>query len=146
MANERPNIDDILRKHSARIETQIKSEVRNVNYSREYVKFKQEMAPDLTRYERWCNSLGKIIKLKISEKDEKIIKRQLEIAHLEIEPWQSVTLSIMSFVAVFLIGLFISVAVVLIKGSISNFPLLFFFLMLFFLCKQLKKIKQFPKE
>ncbi len=130
---ERPNIDDILRKHSARIETQIKSEVRNVNYSREYVKFKQEMAPDLTRYERWCNSLGKIIKLKISEKDEKIIKRQIEIAHLEIEPWQSVTLSIMSFVAVFLIGLFISVAVVLIKGEgINNFPLLFFFLMLFF--------------
>ena len=42
---ERPDIDDILRKHSARIEGQMKTEVKNVNYSREYVKFKQEMAP-----------------------------------------------------------------------------------------------------
>ena len=129
---EKPDLNDILRKHSARIEGQMKTEIKNVNYSREYVKFKQEMAPELTRYERWCNSLGKIIKLKISEKDEKNIKRQLEIAHLEVEPWQSVTLSIMSFVAVFFIGLLISIAVVLIKGSISNFPILFFFLMLFF--------------
>ncbi|MFA4953191.1 MAG: hypothetical protein WC584_03140 [Candidatus Pacearchaeota archaeon] len=130
---EKPNVDDILRKHSARIESQIKSEVKNVNYSREYVKFKKEMAPDLTRYEKWCNSLGKIIKLKISNKDEKNIKRQLEIAHLELEPWQPVTLSIMAFVAVFLIGLSISVAIVLIKGGgIGDFPILFFFLMLFF--------------
>jgi len=129
---EKPSVEDILKKHSARIEGQIKTEVKNVNYSREYVKFKKEMAPDLTRYERWCHSLGNVIKLNISTKDEKKIKRQIEIAHLEIEPWQAVTLSIMSFVMVFFIGLFISIAVVLIKGSISAFPLLFFFLMLFF--------------
>ena len=132
MANERRDIEDILRKHSARIEGQMKTEVKNVNYSREYIKFKQEMAPELTRYERWCNSLGKIIKLKISPKDEKNIKRQLEIAHLDIEPWQSVTLSIMAFATVFLIGLIISVAVFLISGEVSSTLILFFFLMIFF--------------
>ena len=65
------DVRDVLRKHSARIEGQIKtSDIKNVNYSREYIKFKQEMAPDLTRFEKWCRSLGSVIKLKVAEKDE----------------------------------------------------------------------------
>ena len=123
------DIKDILRKHSARIEGQIRtSNFENVNYSREYVKFKKEMAPELTRYERWCCSLGSLIKLKVSKKDEEKIKRHLEIAHLEIEPWQALTLSIMTFLGMFILGLLISVAVALIKGSFADFPFLFFFL------------------
>jgi len=99
---KKPNVKDILRKHSARIEGKIKtSDVKNINYSREYVKFKQEMAPELTRYERWCRSLGNVIKLNISKKDEDKIRKQLEIAHLEIEPWQALTLSVMTFVSIF---------------------------------------------
>ena len=63
--------DEILKKHSAKIEGQIQTtNVENVNFSREYMKFKSEMAPDLSRYERWCRSLGSVIKLKVSEKDE----------------------------------------------------------------------------
>ncbi len=125
----KPNVEDILRKHSARIEGQIKtSNVKNISYSREYVKFKQEMAPELTRYERWCRSLGNVIKLKISKKDEDKIRKQLEIAHLEIEPWQALTLSVMTFLSIFFLGLLISIAVTLIKGSLADFPFLFFFL------------------
>ncbi len=131
MVNRKPNIKDILRKHSARIEKQIKTKgVKDVNYSREYVKFKQEMAPELTGYERWCRSLGNIIKLKISKKDEAKIKKQLEISHLDLEPWQPITLSIMTFVSVFFLGLLISVAITLIRGGLSNFPVLFFFLII----------------
>ena len=92
------------------------------------MKFKKEMAPELTRYERWCCSLGSLIKLKVSKKDEEKIKRHLEIAHLEIEPWQALTLSIMTFLGMFILGLLISVAVALIKGSFADFPFLFFFL------------------
>ena len=95
------DVKDILKKHSARIEGQIKtSNLENVNYSREYVKFKQEMAPELTRYEKWCHSLGNWIKLKVSEKDKDKIKRNIEIAHLEVEPGQALTLSVMAFVTV----------------------------------------------
>ncbi len=136
---KRPNVEDILRKHGARIEGQIKiSDVKKVNYSQEYVKFKQEMAPELTRYEKWCHSLGSLIKLKLAKKDEDKIKKQLEIAHLELEPWQALTLGVMTFVGVFILGLLISVAIALIKGSgeqdliagaLANFPFLFFFLM-----------------
>jgi len=133
MVYRRPNVRDILRKHSARIEGQIKtSDIKKVSYSREYVKFKQEMAPDLTRFERWCRSLGNVIRLKISKKDEDKIKRQLEIAHLDIEPWQALTLSVMAFVSVFILGLLISIAITLIKNSLAAFPFLFFFLIVIF--------------
>jgi len=131
MPPKKPSVKDILRKHSARISGMMKtSNVRNVNYSREYVKFKKEMAPELTKYENWCQSLGSLIKLKASRKDEEKVRRHLEIAHLDLEPWQTLTLSIMAFFTVFILGLLISVAVALIKGSFAAFPLLFFFLII----------------
>ncbi len=136
------NTDDVLRKYGAKIEGQVKTtSVENVNYSKEYVKFKNELAPELSRFERWCRSLGNIIKLKVSKKDEARIRRFLEIAHLDLEPWQALGLSVMAFITVFLIGLFVSIAVALIKGSqegdiisgaISNFPFLLFILIITF--------------
>ena len=130
MANENPSVDDILKKYASKIEGKIKSSaVENVNYSREYVKFKEEMAPELTRYERWCRSLGNVIKLKVSQKDEERVKRQLEIAHIDAEPWQALTLAVMSFLAVFVIGVIASVSVFLIFNTI---PVLFFVLILIF--------------
>ncbi len=132
------DVRDILRKHSARIEGKIKtSDIKTTSYSREYVRFKQEMAPELTRFERWCRSLGSVIKLKVSEKDEDKIRKQLKIAHLDIEPWQALTLSVMTFLTVFVLGLLTSVAIAFIKGSgeggliagaFANFPFLFFIL------------------
>jgi Flp pilus assembly protein TadB len=124
----KPNIKDILEKHSARIEGQIRSEgvhARNINYSREYLTFKQEMAPELNHYEQWCRSLGNAIKMKISPKEEKKIRKQLEISHLDVQPSQAFTLSFMAFLATFVLGLMVSFAVFLIKGT---FPILFFFL------------------
>jgi hypothetical protein len=127
-----PNVDEILRKHAARIEQNIKtSEVENVNFSQSYIKFKEEMSPELSRYENWCNSLGNIIKLKVSKKDEEKVKRDLEIAHLDLEPWQPVSFSIMVFIAVFFVGLVLSVAITLFSGDIADFPVLFFVLIMF---------------
>ncbi len=121
---------DILKKYGSIIEKQIKVSSKDLgsSYSKSYITFKQEMAPNLSRYEKWCNTLGSIIKLNVSKKDESRIKRQLEIAHLEIEPWQALTLSVMAFLAVFFIGLMISVAIPLIKGSFAEFPFIFFLL------------------
>jgi hypothetical protein len=133
MVEPKDDIEDILRKYGSKIESRIATtRTKRVDYSQEYVKFKQEMAPKISRYEKWCKSVGSIIKLKISEKDKTEINKQLKIAHLDLEPWQPLTLSIMSFIIIFLIGLFISLAVVLIQGSFGAFPFLFFFLMLVF--------------
>ena len=128
---KKPDVRDILRKYGSKIEGQIKtSNVKGVNYSREYVKFKQEMAPELTRYERLCHGVGSLIKLKISKKDEEKVRRHLEIAHLDLEPSQTLTLGAISSLGVFITGLLISVAIALIKGGFASFPFLFFFLMI----------------
>jgi len=130
---ERPNIDEILKRHAARIEQSIKTEsVKDVNFSQSYTKFKEEMAPELSRYERWCHALGNVIKLKASKKDEDKIKRSLDIAHLNLEPWQPINLAVMVFIGVFIIGLLISVAISLLKGGLEDFPLSFFLLLVVF--------------
>jgi len=153
---KKSNVKDILNKHSARIEGQIKTtDIKNINYSREYLKFKSEMAPEFSRYEKWCHSLGSFIKLKISEKDKDKVKKQIEIAHLDIEPWQALTLSVMTFIFIFLFGLFASVAIALIKGSqsvnfvsgaVSNFPFLFFFLIIILSLFLFYFTKEYPKR
>ncbi len=139
------DIEDILRKYESKIESRIETTgIKKVNYSQEYIKFKQEMAPEISRYEKWCKSVGSIIKLKVSEKDKTEIKKHLEIAHLDLEPWQPLTLSIMSFLIIFLIGLFVSISVVLIQGTMDAFPFLFFFLMLVFSLFMFYFMKVYP--
>ncbi len=130
---DKPSVDDILKKHAARIEQNIKTEtIQNVNFSQSYMKFREEMAPELSKYERWCHTLGNLIKLKVSKKDEDKIRRSLEIAHLDLEPWQTITLSVVAFIGIFILGLLISVAVALFKGGIGDFPLFFFVLVIVF--------------
>lgn len=114
--------DDILRKYSARIESEINTENR---VSREYLQFKEDMLPELSKYHRWAQTLGNIIKLKVSAKDEAKLQRQLDIAHLEVTPSQALTLAVCSMLLIFF-GVFItSLASYLITG---NLPLLFAFL------------------
>jgi Flp pilus assembly protein TadB len=123
---------EILKKYGSMIEKKIGASSKDLgeSYSSSYVRFKQEMAPQLSRYEKWCKSLGSIIKLNVSKKDEAKVKKQLEIAHLDVEPWQALTLSVMAFLSVFLIGLMISIAIPLISGSFSDFPFVFFILVI----------------
>ncbi len=132
MPPKKESVDDILKKYSGKIESKIQTTDLNPrSYSREYATFKEEMAPHLTRYERLCRTLGSVIRLNVSEEDQRRVRKNLEVAHLDIEPWQALTLSVMSFVAVFLLGLFVSLALVLINGSLASFPFLFFFMVIF---------------
>jgi len=132
----KPSVDEILRKYGGKLNNQIDSskDNQNINYSREYSKFKEEMAPDLSIYEKWCRSLGSIIKLNLSKKDEEKIKKNLEIAHINVEPWQAITLGVSVFLTIFIFGLLMSVSIFLIKGAedIGNFPFLFFILIIVF--------------
>ncbi|GBE19798.1 hypothetical protein BMS3Abin17_00527 [archaeon BMS3Abin17] len=152
----KPSVDEVLRKYGSKIEGQIKSSnVKSASYSRSYVKFKEEMATEFSKYEKWCNSLGSFIRLKVSKKDEEKVKRQIEIAHLNIEPWQALTLSVMTFISVFLLGLLVSVSVALIKGSnsvsfikgfVSGFPFLFFFLTIILSLFLFYFVNNYPKR
>ena len=140
------DVEDIFRKYGAKIEGQIEtSATKNVNYSKEYATFRKEMVTDFNRYEKWAHSLGKIIKLKPSAKDEFNVKEELEIAHLDVEPWQALGLAVFSFLAVFFIGILISVAVILISSEgIAAFPILFFMLMTLFAVFLFYFVKGYP--
>lgn len=132
--DRKKEIDEILKKYGPKIESQMKggfsrNTVSKNEYSKEYLTFKKEMAPQLSRYEKWCHALGNIIKINVSEKDQKSIKRQLEIAQLNVEPWQALSLSLMSFLGILLFGMMISAGTFLITNS---FPTLFFMLIILF--------------
>ncbi len=126
----RPNINDILQKYGSKIENKMNTAPRGnaaSGYSQAYSTFKDEMAPAWGRYERLCHSLGNVIKLNVAKKDEDRIKKYLNIAHIDVEPWQAVTLSAISFFVVFLLGIFISAIGYAVTGSL---PLLFFVLVI----------------
>jgi len=128
------DINDILRKYGRKIDSQLGSSgfsKKRSDYSQAYLKFKDEMSPEVSRYERWAKSLGNVIKLKVSEKDSLKIKKFLDIAHLDLEPWQPLTLSVMAFLGTLLLGVLISMAIFLIRGF-TGFPVLFFFLAVIF--------------
>jgi len=129
---DRISADEVLRKYREKIKKQI-GEFQGGGEelkSQDYIKFRQEMGVSLTGYEKWAFSLGSFIKLKIAKKDEEEIQKYIKIAHLEIEPWQAVGLAVFSFMGLFLLGLGLSIGVVLINGSFSSFPFLFFLLVL----------------
>jgi len=128
MPAKKIDVKDILNKYGSKIDKKIVSNSNKYDsgdYSSAYTSFKKEMSPELSRYEKWCNSLGKIIKINVSEKDAVKVQKYLNVAHVDIEPWQAIGLSVVTFVSVFFIGLIISLALMLIRGS---FPFLFFFL------------------
>ncbi len=128
---DKRNVRDVLDKYRGQIERQVKtSDITTSDYSRSYLKFKSELAPNLSKYERWANNIGNFIKLKVSEKDRIKVQKNLEIAHLDVKPEQALTLSVMAFLSVFFVGILISLSVVLINGNLASFPTLFFLLMI----------------
>lgn len=121
---------EILAKYSRKLESEIQTseetpEKTSEEYSAEYLQFKEEMVPEISRYERWARSLGNIISLKIAEKDKKRIQKYLDIGHVDVTASQALTLALMSMLAVFFLTMLITVAAYLIFGSIQ---LLFAFL------------------
>ena len=119
--------DEILNKYRTRIESKIdtKQAKTNKDYSREYAQFKQDMLPEISRYEKWAQSLGNLIKLKIKEADRIKIQKFLTEAHINVTPSQALTLSVVSFLGIFFLSLIIGTSIFLIT---SSFPLLLTFL------------------
>lgn len=123
------DVDSIFEKYSRKIEQQIQTDKFGAerDASIDYMQFKKEMAPELSRYERWCKSLGNVIKLKVALKDELKIQKQLNTAHLDITPSQALTLAVVTLLITFFAGLLLSLGIFLITGA---FPILFLFLVL----------------
>ena len=123
MPNPSSSTKDILEKYSRKLESEISSDFSSSSqahaYSQEYSQFKSDMIPELSRYEKWAQSLGNIIKIKVSESDRQKIQSHLDTARLEVTPSQALTLSIVSFLLIFFLTLLISVSIYLINQTIQ---------------------------
>ncbi len=117
-----PSTKDILDKYSRKIKSQINSQQQS--RSKEYSQFKQDMLPDSSRYKRWADTLGNLIKIRASEKDQAKIQKHLNTAHVDVTPSQAITLSIISLIVVFLITLLIVFTIFFVTGEFG-FLLLF---------------------
>ncbi len=105
------DVKEILKKYGAKIEGQANTyNSRKSSYSSSYEKFKAEMAPEFSTYERWAHSVGSLVKINVSEKDKEKVKKYIDIVHLEVEPWQALNLSVMSFLFIFAFAVLTSVA------------------------------------
>ena len=127
------DVKEVLAKYSQKIESEIgDSSKTNVSeISQEYLNFKKDMLPNFSRYEKWVKSLGRVIKIKVSPKDENKISQQLEAAHLDLEPSEVIGFAIVSFIVLFFLGVLITISLWLIEGSsLANFPIFFLFLVL----------------
>lgn len=117
-----PSTDEILRKYSAKIESEVSNAPVN---SSDYTKFKSENLHFPSNYERWSQVLGNLLKINVSMKDKIRLEAQLEEAHVDVTPSQAVTLAIFSMILVLFLSFLISTVIFLVKGT---FPVLFTFL------------------
>lgn len=111
----REDTKEILDRYSRKLESQLDSAGTNADYSKEYVRFRDEMVPSLSRYERWAKSLGGLIKLNVAEKDRARIQGFLNIAHLEVSASQALALSVFSALMIFFLTIFSAAAIFFIK-------------------------------
>lgn len=120
-------IKEILKRYESKIEEEMLEETPS-DYSIEYNKFREETLANLGTYERACKSFGRVLKVKIAEKDERKIQKALEAAHLEIEPGEAAGLAVFILIAGILVAALISVVIFFLTDS---FPWLIFFLLFF---------------
>ena len=112
------NVDDILKKYSSSLAKKIPgNEYRVGDVSREYLQFKQDMMPNLSRYEKMARSFGGLLKVKPSKKDELRLGKNLGIAHLDITPSEVISFSFFGAFITFFIGLIIFLGVFFYVGS-----------------------------
>jgi len=121
------NYDEILAKYGKKLEQEVNTEVDIGSFSKEYLQFKEDMMPQMSRYEKLCKGLGSILKLKVAKKDEEKIQKHLDIAHLDVTPNQTLTLAIISLLLTLIVGV-LTLAVIF--SLTDGFSLIFLFLVL----------------
>ena len=119
-----PTTKEILEKYTRKLEGQIPNKSYS-NPSQEYIKFKQDMSPETSRYERIATTIGNIISLKIAEKDRIKIQKNIDDARLDVTPSQVVSLAICSLILILFASFLITLGIYFFN---NNFQFLFLFL------------------
>ena len=98
------DVSEILKKYSAKLGKSVGSDELGQGYSKEYEKFKEELSPELSGYEKFAKGSGNLIRLKLNEKDRTKLSENIQRAHLDIEPEDSAAFSLI----VLILSLFVS--------------------------------------
>jgi len=123
-------VKEVLEKYSKKISSEMNYE-KVSEVSKSYQEFKQDLLPDFSAYERWVKIFGKLIKLKVSVKDDVKISKDLESAHLDLTSGEVAGFAVVSFIALMFLGTMLSVGIWFIDGGgIGEFPMFFLFLIL----------------
>jgi hypothetical protein len=129
--------DDILKKYGSRIESQMKSydesSGQTTKFSQSYERFRADMMPEFSRYERWCKSLGNLFKIKVGDKDKAKLEKDIAVAHLNVSPSEVVVFSTMLLFITLFAGILFLVGIWLLTDSFSLMFLFMVFLLAIFL-------------
>jgi len=102
-------------------------------FSQSYETFRSSMMPEFSRYERWCKSLGNFFTMKLGEKDNARISRNIEIAHLNVTASEVVVFATMLMFLVMFGGALIFTGIWFLGGGLSLGLLFLLFLLSVFL-------------
>jgi len=102
-------------------------------FGQSYEKFKAEMVVEFSKYERWCKSMGNLFKIKIGEKDNAKLSREIEIAHLNVTPSEVVVFAATLLFLTLFGGILFFVGIWLLTGAFSLMFLFLIFLSSIFL-------------
>lgn len=112
------NVDDILKKYENKISKSVgNNEYKMGDISKEYLQFKQDMMPALSRYEKLAKSFGNLMNVRLSEKNNVKMQKSLEIAHLDLLPGQVVSFAFFGAFITFFIGLLIFFLFIFLSGG-----------------------------
>ncbi|HRZ85872.1 MAG TPA: hypothetical protein P5277_03765 [Candidatus Paceibacterota bacterium] len=103
------NVDEILKKYGGKISQEIESDAKVGDISREYITFKNDMMPALSKFEKFCKNFGSLFNIKLAKKDEEKLQKNLDIAHLDITPSNVVVFSFFAAFILFFTGLLLFV-------------------------------------
>jgi hypothetical protein len=123
------DIEEIAKKYGIKIEKSFMTEQQG-DFSREYLKFKKEINPALSGYEKACKTFGKSFKLKLTKKDYERISKSLNVAHADITPEEAAGLAIFSFVSIIMLSVF-SILILYLIAKVSLSTLVPFIFLMF---------------
>lgn len=106
-------VDDVLRAYSRDLRVSMGSNFSGLseeNISQDYIDFKSDTLPELSRYEKWASVLGGVIKIGLSSKDRAEIEKNLERAHVNVSASEVAGLAVMTFILIMLFGGGVSLA------------------------------------
>jgi len=120
---------DLIDKWSSRLNENVFNE-NKLDYSKEYQKFKKESLLIPGGYERSCKNIGKLVKVKLKNKDQESLKESLETAHLDVESGEAAGLATFVLLIGLVVSLLLAGAIFLLTKNVNN-ALLIFFLLIF---------------